>query len=1295
MKGSLIVGGEDTGNFMMKWCCPLLLFFISLTGGMGECERKNSSNTTVTVYWQCSMEEQHNKTSCDTLNDALNFTISLTKNCSGLNISIDLESPNETLQQSVHIANVSQFNLTGVNSTMVNCSHGTYLQFEGTPHNKMNVDIGKVTFSRCGNGEAALSFSGNCDITLNRIVVTKSNGSGLLLKEITGNVTVGHSEFNGNNLNRSFGAGVHISSTGRQQWPISTVAFSHCYFTGNKARNDQTDDIPLNGGGMYVSIGGNRTSVRIVITHCHFSGNDARRGAGLYVSFKDTASHNRLNIKGTRFKNNVYIKENDIYNVGGAALIATVNTSISNTIILQRCTFLNNTATWGGALGLFASPAAVSHEKLNRFIVVDSNFSNNCATVGSAISIYCVSVANAPDLCSAFTKISGNSLFTSNGHRMITKTLATAVSTVNINGFTTRINGTMNFKENIGSPLFVRDTALVIAENSNLTFDNNTAEIGGGIALYDSWMTVSHGSQLIFRNNKALTDGGAIYAHQSEDLYVPHAHNCFIRYESVTCPPWNWDSRFHFSGNKVNGKSNSIYATSIIPCVWNSTHCHIEDTFCKWANWSFDNPQKCTEHIATAVSSFGSTKASIHVAPGIPTDFVVVEDELGHNTPKITITPMLWPASTDYKVRYNDDGLVLFGPRNRMLNVLIQVDGNRNIFKMINVTVGSCPPGFVFANTYCECYENKREFLQCHGRSWNVSLMRGFCVSFSEINHHNQTVLGRCMFSDSIRSLHDSKYYPLPQQEEYLDEDFCQRFNRTGLLCGQCMDGLSIDVLSETFDCHNCYSSFKNWVIFLTVGGLPPLVLFLVILLFHISFIGGSTNGFIFLCQVLSLSQEIVIDKVITSYQYHSRGSLVLVNILVDMYSVWSLDTYRIYHSMTQNYPLCLGEKLRVIDVLALHYLSALYPFVLIVIAYIVIELHARNCRVLVFLWKPLCLVWAHFRRSLKPQASLVDAFATFIMLSYVKLIRLSLLLMTFTDVIRLRMNDIEVVKRVSNYDPTVVFMSREHIPFVLLGSFFFITFGVLPPLLLLFYQFRAVQRCLTRCKMNRLGLKTFMDAFQGCYRDGRNGGPDRRFFAGLYLIFRVAIFVIFNLQIPYIIAYFSLTVTCIIIIILIAFLQPYKVMFFNKLDIVFAFILTLFFGLHILGFSYFETTFNVPNPIIVTIYCLSTIPFIYILGLILLRIFQKCCLPHKYPLGILRRKMSIAMRSIDSQEECRLHSSAAVTYSEVTVETDDDVTYALASSDVYQKDVVSSAKVSECSKIRERTYESGYMSLK
>jgi predicted outer membrane repeat protein len=68
---------------------------------------------------------------------------------------------------------------------------------------------------------------------------------------------------------------------------------------------------------------------------------------------------------------------------------------------------------------------------------------------------------------------------------------------------------------------FLLETQLVL-EGADLNFNNNSAETGASIAMYDSWMSVS--------NNTAFIEGGAIYAHQSADLYIPHALNCFIRF---------------------------------------------------------------------------------------------------------------------------------------------------------------------------------------------------------------------------------------------------------------------------------------------------------------------------------------------------------------------------------------------------------------------------------------------------------------------------------------------------------------------------------------------------------------------------------------------------------------------------------------------------------------------------------------------------------------------------------------------------------------------------------------------
>lgn len=1134
----------------------LVILSIAVTRVLGECGRGESYSTT--VKWQCGTGEQ-NQTNCSSLSDALNFTAQQAAVCSGqkhLNASIHLNSLTETLNNNEHFVNVFHLRLLGSpNSTVVNCDKGAALKFKGTVHTSVNIEIHNISFQKCGNGQAALFFSGNCSITIGHLVVANSNGSGLLLENVSGKVCVSNSLIKNNNISNGSGAGVHIhiSQTERKQIFMeksTTIKFLHCYFIGNKVVKGSVDNLDSHGGGMFVEFAGDAKNVFLNITNCTFSHNGAKRGAGLFASFSDNVSHNRLIIKMTNFMSNFYVVESDLYNAGGGAMVFTEAGSYSNMLCFLNCRFSDNNATWGGALALFSSPHKPSDSNIrNIYNVISCNFTDNRAVIGSAIALYCKSAATAPRLCNTLPTIAGYSVFNFNGQKMTIKKKLTA-STLNIDGFPTYIKGTVRFSRNIGSPLLVRETAVVIGEQALLTFFYNTAQAGGAISLYDSWITVSSESQLVFNNNTAFMYGGAIYAHQSKELYVPRSHNCFIRYSSnVANTPWMWDSVFEFTGNKAGNKTNSIYATSIIPCVWkypNGTS-DLKATFCHWKNWSFHDHIDCTDQIATSVRNFSTTPDLVHVSPGKPKQFVVGVDDLGHHIPNLPVIPVLWPPvhSTNYTVQYTDKGVVVFGHRNHHVKVLIQVDSDHTLLKEVNVKIGGCPPGFVFSSESlsCKCSGNKRNVLLCQDRNWTASLMSGFCMSYVYENQIKRTVYGRCVFTMLPRYENQSHYILLPEDEEGLDKKFCGSFRRTGLLCGKCNKGLSIDIFSTTYVCHKCSTSAaKNWIIFLAVGGLPPLALFMAILLLHISLTGGPTNGFIFFSQVLTLSQEIFVIKS-TSEALNVRGSYALMSFVVDSYSIWSLDFYRIYYSFVQDrHPLCLGERLRVIDVLALRYLSALYLFFLIVVAYFVIELHARNCRVFVCLWKPLCLLCVRFRQSWRAQTSVVDAFATFIVLSYVKLVRISLLLVTFTSVIF--MEDNTIAKRVSNYDPTVDFMSRQHMPYVVLGSFFLLTFGFLPPILLLFYQFRAVQKCLNRCKMNRISLKTFMDAFQGCYKDGRNGGPDRRFFAGMYLVFRLVIFSVFNLQISPILTYFSLLVVCIIIATLTAFLQPYKIKF-------------------------------------------------------------------------------------------------------------------------------------------------------
>ena len=56
---------------------------------------------------------------------------------------------------------------------------------------------------------------------------------------------------------------------------------------------------------------------------------------------------------------------------------------------------------------------------------------------------------------------------------------------------------------------------------------------------------------------------------------------------------------------------------------------------------------------------------------------------------------------------------------------------------------------------------------------------------------------------------------------------------------------------------------------------------------------------------------------------------------------------------------------------------------------------------------------------------------------------------------------------------------------------------------LLLFYHLKIFQQCLTWCKLDRPGLHALVDAYQGCFKNSATDGKERRYFAGLYLLFR------------------------------------------------------------------------------------------------------------------------------------------------------------------------------------------------
>lgn len=84
------------------------------------------------------------------------------------------------------------------------------------------------------------------------------------------------------------------------------------------------------------------------------------------------------------------------------------------------------------------------------------------------------------------------------------------------------------------------------------------------------------------------------------------------------------------------------------------------------------------------------------------------------------------------------------------------------------------------------------------------------------------------------------------------------------------------------------------------------------------------------------------------------------------------------------------------------------------------------------------------------------------------------------------------------------------HLPYAVLAIAALAIFVVLPALVLLLYPFRWFQKLLNAIPVRWHILHTFMDSFQGCYKNGTEPGTvDCRWFASIYFIVRCILFLV------------------------------------------------------------------------------------------------------------------------------------------------------------------------------------------
>ena len=435
----------------------------------------------------------------------------------------------------------------------------------------------------------------------------------------------------------------------------------------------------------------------------------------------------------------------------------------------------------------------------------------------------------------------------------------------------------------------------------------------------------------------------------------------------------------------------------------------------------------------------------------------------------------------------------------------------------------------------------------CQNSPYSLQLFACFCMTYNEDT--DQLVVGSCQ----LTCKRARGYYTgiTVNTSLELNKVMCERYHREGQLCGSCKEGYSPPVYSYSLSCVKCTAS--HWGRYIAVSLLPLTLFYITVLTLRLSATSPTMNGLI-ICLQLLLSpphQRLIMSS-------HSEGTRRKVVVAaLSILGVWNLDFMRTVYT-----PFCLQPNTNTLQMLALDYVIAIYPLFLIALSYLLVLLYDHNFRPVYYL----CNLLARFRRQWDVRNSLVDAFATFLLLSYVKILSVSvdlLMPVVLYDQSQSRLSQLYLFNQAD-----VAYFSSQHLPYACLALFFLLTFTLLPMLLLFLYPCSCFQVCLNRTGCSCQTLHIFMDTFQGHFKDGTSGTRDLRFFSGLYLLLRV--FVYGSTLLNYEITSYAYTAAIIsVLAISVALVRPYKKFIYNVIDAGFLTITQLMYV------SLFQTSFG------------------------------------------------------------------------------------------------------------------------
>ena len=472
----------------------------------------------------------------------------------------------------------------------------------------------------------------------------------------------------------------------------------------------------------------------------------------------------------------------------------------------------------------------------------------------------------------------------------------------------------------------------------------------------------------------------------------------------------------------------------------------------------------------------------------------------------------------------------------------------------------SCPLWHWFneRSGHCECCTVTKIIytrVLCHATDnyLEISHGPGECMTWNNVT--KDVEVGRCLFIyQDKRHMCDYNHklvYRIPTNisGSELNRFMCSGYNREGAQCRQCIEGYGPALFSDGVTCADCSKHRYHWILYFVFQLSMVTIMYLAVVLFEIN---GTASPF---NVIITYSQLSVNGIIVGSGLYVTLAcnlSRKFPQYFLTLFGMWNLDFFRLVLP-----PVCISTFVKAIDILLFDYIIAFFPLLITIFVLVGIELYDRNCHIMaICLSAPLKLLCR--KRNWNPKKTILKTCATFLLLSYSKILFVSINLIFAVPLYDC--SNTGSSNTLLLYDPSIRFLHSNHIPYVVLALSIIAVFVVLPPLLLLLYPTRVFRACLSFMGFRRWDiLHLVMDVFQGWFKDKTENQVDYRSFSALYLLLRilfalVSIAILLNIFSRY---YWSfIGVFHILLGALFLTIKPYKKKWMNRTDGLFLFTL-------------------------------------------------------------------------------------------------------------------------------------------